>query len=151
MSMIKVSRIYKMNKKFFLLFFILLIFLLSCTSKVYYIKPEVVGKVYDFETKTPILNTTGTISFYLGEENKINIDNEGNFKVNAVSKNYYLIEPNMQEISLSAPQLYINFKGYESKIVDYLITSKSLNTNPNPGAKEIEKIDIGIIYLNRLK
>lgn len=127
--------------------FVLALFLSSCTPNIYYVKPELIGKLYDSKTKKPISRKMGFISFYLNEEGQVQTNEKGQFKINAVARKYYFIEPNMQEISMSAPQIYINFKGYKPEIIDYSERGIPENTQPNPGAKKIEKVDIGIIYL----
>ena len=83
----------------------------------------------------------------MNDEGQVQTNEKGQFKINAVAETYYFIEPNMQEISMSAPQIYINFKGYKSEIIDYSEHGVPEDTLPNPGAKKIEKVNVGIIYL----
>jgi len=125
------------------------LFLSACTPKTYYTKPEIVGKIYNSKTKTPLANKEGYISFSLGltEDNKIKTLDNGQFKIPAKAEYYYYFKPNMKNISMSAPQIYINFNGYYSKIYDYS-DAKLLTDVPNPGARKMTKIDVGIIYLD---
>ena len=137
-----------MKKIIFLITLLFTLFLLACKPNIYYVKTELKGELYNSKTKKPISKQVGFVSFYLNEDGQVQTNQKGQFKINAVSKKYYFIKPNMQEVSMSAPQLYINFKGYKSKIIDYTENSIVTEATPNIGANTMETIDIGIIYLD---
>ena len=46
-------------------------------------------------------------------------------------------------------QIYIQFEGYKSKIFDYTNFYQEQNPSPNPDAKKLEKVNIGVIYLEK--
>lgn len=128
---------------------VLSVLLSACTPHTYYIKAELIGKIYNADTKQPLSNTEGYISFYLSDDNnKVYTNQNGGFKLAPVSRSYFFIKPKLDMVSIGAPQLYINFKGYKSITVDYNQVGTSLDDDrPNPSAKRPEKIDVGIIYL----
>ena len=134
-----------------IIFCVMIALLLSaCTSHIYYTKPELIGKIYDVETRKPISDEEGYVSFSTGinDENKITTSKEGGFKLAPVSRSYFFIKPKLDMVSIGAPQLYVNFKGYKSITLDYNEVGISLDGDaPNPGARRPEKIDVGIIYL----
>lgn len=123
--------------------------LIACTPKNYYLKPEVNGQVFDSRTKAPITNAEGYIGYDLGldESKKIKTDHTGSFKITPRAESYYIFAPNLKKMSNSAPQIYINFKGYLTKTYDYSNGKPLEDIKENPGARILEKIDVGIIYL----
>lgn len=123
--------------------------LIACTPKNYYLKPEVNGQVFDSRTKAPITNTEGYIGYDLGldENKKIKTDHTGSFKITPKAEPYYFFRPNLKKLSLSTPQIYIFFEDYEPRIVDYSNGKSLEDIKENPGARILEKIDVGIIYL----
>lgn len=123
--------------------------LIACTPKNYYLKSEVNGQVFDSRTKAPITNAEGYIGYDLGldESKKIKTDHTGSFKITPRAESYYIFAPNLKKMSNSAPQIYINFKGYLTKTYDYSNGKPLEDIKENPGARILEKIDVGIIYL----
>lgn len=64
-----------------------------------------------------------------------------------MSDSYYFIAPKLDMRETDAPDIYINFDGYEPKTIDYNEVGKSLDNRFNPSAKHPRKVDVGIIYL----
>ena len=128
---------------------VLALFLSSCTSHTYYTKPDLVGKIYDAETKKPLSNKKGYIAFFLSddEDNYLVTDVNGSFKLEPISDSYYFIKPKLDRITTGSPDVYVMFDGFEPKTIDYNAVGKILDAAPNPGAKRPEKVDVGIIYL----
>jgi len=121
--------------------------LIACTPKNYYLKPEVCGQVFDIKTKKPISSREGYIGYSLNDDTSIKTDEHGRFKITPKAESYYFFRPNLKKLSLSAPQIYINFKGYLTKTYDYSNGKPLEDIKENPGARILEKIDVGIIYL----
>ena len=121
--------------------------LIACTPKNYYLKPEVCGQVFDIKTKNPISSREGYIGYSLNDDISIKTDEHGRFKITPKTESYYFFRPNLKKLSLSAPQIYINFKGYLTKTYDYSNGKPLEDIKENPGARILEKIDVGIIYL----
>lgn len=131
--------------KFFSIFIV--VFIVACTSKSYYLKPEIQGYLYDLKTQQPIANQEGYISFYLGfkDKNRVRTDERGHFKVPADEYSYYFFKPNIKEIARPGTHIYINFAGYMSQKFDYLGIYQK--THPDSDYKKLESVDVGIIYL----
>nr|WP_277603498.1 hypothetical protein [Acinetobacter dispersus] len=121
--------------------------MIACTPKNYYLKPEVCGQVFDIKTKKPISSREGYIGYSLNDDTSIKTDEHGRFKITPKAESYYFFRPNLKKLSLSAPQIYINFKGYLTKTYDYSNGKPLEDIKENPGARILEKIDVGIIYL----
>jgi len=140
-----------MNKSIKLIWLaFILIIIHACSATYYYIKPEIYGHVYDNKTKKPLSNKDGYIGYDLGleEDKRVRTSNDGKFKITPKAQKYYFIKPNMHELSMSAPQIYINFEGYSTKIFDYSDSNSLSEIENNSGGEILEKIDIGIIYLD---
>ena len=121
--------------------------LIACTPKNYYLKPEVYGQIFDIKTKNPISSREGYIGYSLNDDTSIKTDEHGRFKITPKAESYYFFRPNLKKLSLSGPQIYINFKGYLTKTYDYSNGKPLEDIKENPGARILEKIDVGIIYL----
>lgn len=126
----------------------LLAFFTACTPNYYYLKPEVSGQIYDQKTKKPLSNKSGYIGYDLGleEDKKVKTDSQGRFKITPKIQSYYFFRPNMKKLSMSAPQIYINFEGYRTNIYDYS-NGQTENVGDNSDEKTLEKVNIGIVYL----
>ncbi|MBJ8453477.1 hypothetical protein I6M90_16290 [Acinetobacter bereziniae] len=126
----------------------LLLFITACTPNYYYFKPEISGQIYDQKTKKPLSNRSGYIGYDLGldEDKMVKTDSQGRFKITPKRQSYYFFRPNMKKLSMSAPQIYINFKGYRTNIYDYSNGQTESMTNSSD-EKELVKINIGNIYL----
>lgn len=123
--------------------------IVACTPQKYYLEPELEGHLYNIKTQKPIINEEGYVSFYLGlkDENKVRTDQNGRFKVSPTARTYYFFEPNMKKVSRPITDIYIHFNGYSSKKFDFSNTIYQQN-KPNFGEKRLEKLDVGIIYLD---
>lgn len=121
----------------------------GCTKHIYYLKPEIRGQLYDAMTKKPISNTVGYIEPFIRAKGyeKIKTDEKGNFTMPAPSDFYYYFKPNMKDISEYSPQIYISFDYYEPEIYDYSNGKVINGVFENPGAKKLEILDVGKIYL----
>ncbi|MEG6545193.1 hypothetical protein V6C59_04790 [Acinetobacter bereziniae] len=139
------KKIYKNGMSLFLL-----ICIAACTPNYYYLKPEISGQIYNQKTKKPLSNRSGYIGYDLGldEDKMVKTDQQGRSKITPKAESYYIFRPNLKKLSASAPYIYISFDGYESKSFDYS-NIKSINEiDSNPGARILEKGDVGIIYLD---
>lgn len=142
--------------KNYILFFFLIISLFSisgCAEKTLYLTPEATGYIYDSKTKKPLKNVGGYIGFFLPDEKStfIEIDNDGHFSINPITKTYYFFEPNVVDYTHLPPVIYISFKHYENKKIDY---SKAYTEQIPEGKSSFEHyktIDLGVIYLDPIK
>ncbi|MBJ9958807.1 hypothetical protein [Acinetobacter courvalinii] len=121
--------------------------LIVCTPKNYYLKPELYGQVFDIKTKNPISSRKGYIGYSLNDDTSIKTDEHGRFKITPKAESYYFFRPNLKKMSASAPQIYVFFEDYEPRIVDYSNGKSLEDIKENPEARILEKIDVGIIYL----
>ncbi|MEB6480096.1 hypothetical protein [Acinetobacter vivianii] len=121
--------------------------LIACTPKNYYLKPELYGQVFDIKTKKPISSREGYIGYSLNDDTSIKTDEHGRFKITPKAESYYFFRPNLKKMSASAPQIYVFFEDYEPRIVDYSNGKSLEDIKENPGARILEKVDVGIIYL----
>lgn len=138
-------------KKLTILTLIFSFFLISCTPNIAYIEPEIIGKIYNLDDNKPIKNTAGYIAFYLNDnkENYITTNRDGGFYLAPHTEKYFFIKPNLRELYMGTGQIYIQFEGYKSKIFDYTNFYQEQNPSPNPDAKKLEKVNIGVIYLEK--
>lgn len=137
------NKVFKIN-----LIAILLIFFTACTPNYYYLKPEAYGQLIDQKTKQPISNTEGFIGYNLNDDKKVRTNHLGYFKITPKAESYYFLRPNMKKLSLSAPYIYVYFDGYKPKTIDYSNGELMNKIEGNPGGEILEKVDIGIIYLD---
>lgn len=137
-------------KKFIVIIMFCSIFFVACTQNKIYIEPEVTGKIYSSHNKLPIKNTVGYIAFYLNDdkENYIKTNNDGEFYLKPSVEKYILIKPNLKDLYQGTGQIYVKFDGYKLRIFDYSKNHQEQNPNPNPGGKNLEKVNVGIIYLD---
>lgn len=140
-----------MKKNIVLFLLVVSVFLTACSKTILYIEPEVTGKIYSAQDKKPITNTSGYIAFYLNndKENYIKTDENGGFLLQPFTESYFFIKPNLKELYMGTGQIYIKFDGYKEKIFDYTTFYQEQNPEPNPGAEKKEKINVGIIYLEK--
>lgn len=124
------------------------LFLVACTQKTLYLTPETTGYLYSIKSQKPIANYHGYIGYDTARDthNSITTDSKGKFKISPETLNYYLIKPGLKDWNMSAAHIYIQFPGYETKIYDYSEKFQEQTTNSIPS--NLEKLDVGIIFLN---
>lgn len=132
-----------------ILFFVVILTLFGCTEHTLYLTPEVHGYIYSSKTKKPIADVNFDMGFNgLTDNNaaKIKTSKDGGFIIPAVQKTYYYFKPNLRKYS-APPEIYISADKYQPKVTDYsLFYGKQVSEN-TAGYSYLNKIDIGIIYL----
>lgn len=140
-------------KKYIIFFFLIISFSLAsgCTRKILYLTPEVTGYLYDSKTKEPLHNVNGYISFYLPDEKSttIKISNDGGFTIKPLTKEYFFIEPSLDYYTNLPPLVYISFKNYHNKTIDYSEHFNKQVPEEKANFEHYKKIDLGKIYLDR--
>lgn len=128
----------------------IIIFSISCKSKTLFFTPEISGFIYSNPSKKPLSMLSGEISFNgIDEPQKVTLKKDGSFTISSISKSYYFIRPDVKSYSMLPPEIYINFKGYNSKILDYSEYYSEQIPETNSGFSNQKKIDLGIIYLDK--
>lgn len=124
----------------------------ACSKNTLYLTPEAVGYIYDSKTHKPLKNQTGDIGFSgltKDEDAKIVLREDGSFSIPAVTKNYYFIRPKVgRQYASPPPEIYIYFKNYEPKIVDYSYAYVKQVPESKSGFSYFNRINLGIIYLD---
>lgn len=140
-------------KKYIIFFFLIISFSLAsgCTRKILYLTPEVIGYLYDSKTKEPLHNANGYISFYLPDEKSttIKISNDGSFTIRPLTKEYFFIEPSLDDYTNFPPLVYISFKNYHNKTIDYSEKFNEQVPEEKANFEHYKKINLGKIYLDR--
>ncbi len=92
-----------------------------CTKKVIYLTPEITGYIYDINSKEPLGNNKGYISFSLPTEKtpKQSLKSSGKFVIYPLKKEYYIFRPDVSSYKDMPLQVYIYIEGCERKILDY--------------------------------
>lgn len=124
----------------------------ACTKKILYLTPAVEGYVYENVSKKPIKEQFGVLGFNgLTGENapKIKIEKNGHFEIAPVTKSYYFIRPNVLKYNSMPPEIYIEFDGYEGKVIDYSKFYGEQVSQDKTGFQYYKKININIVYLDR--
>ena len=140
-------------KKYIIFFFLIISFSLAsgCTRKILYLTPEVTGYLYDSKTKEPLHNVNGYISFYLPDEKSttIKISNDGSFTIRPLTKEYFFIEQSMDDYTNLPSLVYISFKNYKNKTIDYSEKFNEQVPEEKANFEHYKKINLGKIYLDR--
>ena len=113
--------------------------------------PEVTGYLYDSKTKEPLHNANGYISFYLPDEKSttIKISNDGSFTIRPLTKEYFFIEQSMDDYTNLPSLVYISFKNYKNKTIDYSEKFNEQVPEEKANFEHYKKINLGKIYLDR--
>lgn len=140
-------------KKSILWFSLAFVILISqaCTKHTLYFTPEIVGYIYDRRTKLPLANQTGEMGFNGQTSDKdaqVKLKADGHFTIPSVRKTYYFIKPNTRKHSYLPAEIFINFKKYDSKILDYSNVYVEQVPELKSNFSYSKKIDLGIIYLD---
>ncbi|MFW1840639.1 MULTISPECIES: hypothetical protein [Acinetobacter] len=137
-----------------ILFFSLVVIVLvtpACTKHTLYLTPEVVGYIYDRKTKQPLVKQGGEMGFNGQTSDKdaqIELKADGHFTIPSVRKTYFFIKPNTRKYSHLPAEIFISFKGYDSKIIDYSNVYAEQVPELKSNFSYSKKIDLGIIYLD---
>lgn len=80
-----------------------------CTKKVIYLTPEITGYIYDINSKEPLGNNKGYISFSLPTEKtpKQSLKSSGKFVIYPLKKEYYIFRPDVSSYKDMPLQVYI--------------------------------------------
>lgn len=123
----------------------------ACTKNTLYFTPELTGYLYDSKTKEPLHNANGYISFYLPDEKSttIKISNDGSFTIRSLTKEYFFIEPSMDDYTNLPSLVYISFKNYRNKTIDYSEKFNEQVPEEKANFEHYKKTNLGKIYLDR--
>ena len=94
----------------------------ACTKNTLYFTPEVTGYIYDSRTHKPLSDQTGYIGFNGRTDSdnaKINLKSDSSFTIPAITATYYFIKPDVKEYTNFPSEVFISFKNYQPKIIDY--------------------------------
>lgn len=94
----------------------------ACTKNTLYFTPEVTGYIYDSKTLKPLSNQTGDMGFNGRTDSdnaKINLKSDGSFIISAVTSTYYFIRPDAKLYTNFPSEIFISFKNYQNKTIDY--------------------------------
>jgi len=140
-------------KKYITFFVLIISFSLvsACTKKTLYFTPEATGYLYDSKTKEPLHNVNGYISFYLPDEKSttIKVSNDGSFTIKPLTKEYFFIEPSLEDYKNLPPLIYISFKNYQNKTLDYSEKFNEQVPEEKANFEHYKKINLGKVYLDR--
>ncbi|ENV33873.1 hypothetical protein [Acinetobacter gerneri] len=94
--------------------------LMLCSEKTMYLTPDAKGVLYDAETKQPLRNVSGYISFSPGKSKKdlITTNNRGEFNIHGITYTYYLFRPSKESVGYPA-EIYIDFENFKHKTFTY--------------------------------
>ncbi|MFX7283776.1 hypothetical protein ABTI93_18495, partial [Acinetobacter baumannii] len=111
-------------KKYILFIYVILsvLALPACTKNTLYFTPEVTGYIYDSKTHKPLSNQTGDMGFNGRTDSnntKINLRSDGSFTIPTVTATYYFIKPDVKQYTNFPPEIFLSFKNYQPKIIDY--------------------------------
>ncbi|ARG36929.1 MULTISPECIES: hypothetical protein [Acinetobacter] len=139
-------------KKYLIFFFLILSCSIAsgCTKKILYLTPEATGYLYDSKTKEPLHNVNGYIGFYLPDEKSttIKVNNDGSFTIKPLIKEYFFIEPSLEDYKNLPPLIYISFKNYQNKTLDYSEKFNEQVPEEKANFEHYKKIDLGKVYLD---
>ncbi|MEQ1066590.1 hypothetical protein ABLB96_10970 [Acinetobacter sp. XH1741] len=140
-------------KKYILFIYILLSLLAlpACTKNTLYFTPEVTGYIYDSKTHKPLSNQNGDMGFNGRTDSdnaKINLKSDGSFTIPAVTATYYFIKPDVKQYTNFPSEIFISFKNYQPKIIDYSETYNQQVPEDISSFSHYKKIDLGKVYLD---
>lgn len=124
----------------------------ACTKNTLYFTPEVTGYIYDSKTHKPLSNQTGNMGFNGRTDSdnaKINLKSDGSFTIPAVTATYYFIRPDVKQYTNFPSEIFISFKNYQPKIIDYSEEYNRQVSEDKSSFSHYKKIDLGEIYLDR--
>lgn len=123
----------------------------ACSKTTLYLTPEAVGYIYDSKTRKPLINQTGNMGFSgltNGKDEQVILKEDGSFSIPAVTDSYYFIRPKVGgQYASPPPEIFIYFKGYETKIIDYSDAYAKQVPEEKSSFSHYNKINLGIIYL----
>lgn len=124
----------------------------ACTKNTLYFTPEVTGYIYDSRTHKPLSDQTGYMGFNGRTDSdnaKINLKSDGSFTIPAITATYYFIRPDVKEYTNSSSEIFISFKNYQPKIIDYSEAYSRQVSEGKSSFSHYKKFDLGKIYLDR--
>ncbi|MEX8154456.1 hypothetical protein [Acinetobacter baumannii] len=140
-------------KKYILFIYVILsvLTLPACTKNTLYFTPEVTGYIYDSKTHKPLSNQTGDMGFNGRTDSnntKINLRSDGSFTIPAVTATYYFIKPNVKQYTNFPSEIFVSFKNYQPKIIDYSEAYNQQVPEEKANFEYYKKIDLGKVYLD---
>ncbi|MDC4441671.1 hypothetical protein NQ662_18095 [Acinetobacter baumannii] len=140
-------------KKYILFIYVILsvLALPACTKNTLYFTPEVTGYIYDSKTHKPLSNQTGDMGFNGRTDSnntKINLRSDGSFTIPTVTATYYFIKPDVKQYTNFPPEIFLSFKNYQPKIIDYSEAYNQQFPEDMSSFSHYKKIDLGKIYLD---
>ncbi|WP_407504366.1 hypothetical protein [Acinetobacter baumannii] len=140
-------------KKYILFIYVILsvLALPACTKNTLYFTPEVTGYIYDSKTHKPLSNQTGDMGFNGRTDSnntKINLRSDGSFTIPTVTATYYFIKPDVKQYTNFPPEIFLSFKNYQPKIIDYSEAYNQQVPEDMSSFSHYKKIDLGKIYLD---
>ncbi len=124
----------------------------ACTKNTLYFTPEVTGYIYDSRTHKPLSDQTGYMGFNGrtdSDNTKINLKSDGSFTIPPITATYYFIRPDVKEYTNFPSEIFISFKNYQLKIIDYSEAYSRQVSEGKSSFSHYKKIDLGKIYLDR--
>ena len=131
----------------------LLVFLfstVSCTKKIIYLTPEITGYIYDKNSKKPLVNHKGYISFTLPTDKnpKVSLSSSGGFIIYPLKKEYYMFSPDVSAYKDFPLQMFIYIEGYDGEILDYSKFFLEQVPKEKIGFDSYNKVEVGKVYLD---
>ena len=114
----------------------------------FFFTSEFSGYVYDNKTKLPLKNKLGYIGVngILSDLNT-KLDANGKFFIPAKTGKYYLKRPSV-DYANSTGDLFFSFPNYQTKRIEYVDLYVDQVPEDRAGFDHLNKIDVGIIYLD---
>ncbi|MEB6480094.1 hypothetical protein [Acinetobacter vivianii] len=139
-----------MRKSIIVILLIVIFSSVSCSKKTIYLTPEVTGFIYDSNSKEPLGNKKGYISFSLPTEKtpKQSLKSSGKFVIYPLKKEYYIFKPDISSYKDVPLQIYIYIDGYEGEILDYSKFFWRQVPKEKIGFYSYNKVEVGKVYLD---
>jgi len=141
-------------KKYILFIYLVLsvLALPACTKTTLYFTPEITGYLYDSKTHKPLNNESGDMGFNGRTDSdnaKVNLTSDGSFTIPAVTATYYFIKPDVKQYTNFPSEIFISFKNYQPKIIDYSEAYNQQVPEDVSSFSHYKKINLGKTYLDR--
>ncbi|MCH7394334.1 hypothetical protein MMP66_08590 [Acinetobacter dispersus] len=139
-----------MRKSIIVILLIVIFSSVSCSKKTIYLTPEITGYLYDSNSKEPLGNKKGYISFSLPTEKtpKKSLKSSGEFVIYPIKKEYYIFKPDISSYKDIPLQIYIYIEGYEGGILDYSKFYWRQVPKEKIGFDSYNKVEVGKVYLD---
>jgi hypothetical protein len=138
-----------------IVFIFITLSLSSCTNntkKTVYFTSEFSGYIYDSKTKLPLKNAVGFIQVNgVVSYPNTKLDENGRFFVPAKKEDYYTQRPSIKNYLNTSGDLFFSFPNYQTQRIEYADLYVKQVPEERAGFDHLNKIDLGIIYLDRTK